>query len=215
MRSYWFCTNEPAPEFDSKGEGKLQKVPKLHMWMGKKKWSLTQKFLPCSHLWHPIAADGEVTWDLGARMVLTDPPTQHNFVSTQWIISSTFWSTVTSQKGGESIWDGSRDARVYGRSFSLLAHRFPFLCFPPWLFALIVQAIVSPTGRVTSVFLFADFWIQVLLLQRKGDNIMNTSILWNTVLIELFAAVATIGLREQIFNSEKIEFVSAECKWEE
>lgn len=52
----------------------------------------------------------------------------------------------------------------------------------------------------------------VLLLQRKGDNIMNTSILWNTVLIELFAAVAAIGLREQIFNSEEIEFVSAECK---
>lgn len=36
---------------------------------------------------------------------------------------------------------------------------------------------------------------------------MNTSILWNTVLIEMFAAVATIGLREQIFNSEEIKLV--------
>lgn len=36
---------------------------------------------------------------------------------------------------------------------------------------------------------------------------MNTSILWNTVLIEMFAAVATIGLREQIFDSEEIKLV--------
>lgn len=36
---------------------------------------------------------------------------------------------------------------------------------------------------------------------------MNKSILWNTVLIEMFAAVATIGLREQIFDSEGIKLV--------
>lgn len=48
----------------------------------------------------------------------------------------------------------------------------------------------------------------VLLLQRKADNIMNKAILRNAVLIEIFAAVVTIGLRQETFISEEIKLVS-------
>lgn len=34
---------------------------------------------------------------------------------------------------------------------------------------------------------------------------MNKAILWNAVLIEIFAAVVIIGLRQQTFDSEEIK----------
>ena len=58
-----------------------------------------------------------------------------------------------------------RWSRTLGWSLSLLAHLFPICCFLPWLFGLTARAVASlPAGRVTSVFLFADFWMQVLCM---------------------------------------------------
>lgn len=46
---------------------------------------------------------------------------------------------------------------------SLLVHLFPFCCFLPWLIALVAWAVASLHSRkATSVFLFPDFWMEVL-----------------------------------------------------
>ena len=100
-------------------------------------------------------------------------------------------------------------------SLSLLVRVFPICCFLPWLFALVARAVASlphpqQSNRRISVCRLLDAspshgcFQLVLLLQRKGDNIMNKAILWNVVLIKIFAAVVTIGLRQQTFVRKRL-----------